>query len=127
MLYTHLIEIFRKCWDKDTDTENDSDTPETLEIEEETIEEEHLDWSGDSCMFLLTSITTKAGTSASCRGGSKTRATRMDLSFELFSYFDKRTLPRPPAYMRQDTRSAFGLRIIYLIAIQDFEHGTHQK
>ena len=127
MLYTHLTEIFRKCWDKDTDTENDSDTPETLEIEEETIEEEHLDWSGDSCMFLLTSITTKAGTSASCRGGSKTHATRMDLSFELFSYFDKRTLPRPPAYMRQDTRSAFGLRIIYFIAIQDFEHGTHQK
>ena len=37
--------------DKDKDTENDSDTPETLEIEE-TTEEELLDSSVDSSMFV---------------------------------------------------------------------------
>ena len=39
--------------DKDKDTENDSDTPETLEIEE-TTEEELLDSSVDSSMFVST-------------------------------------------------------------------------
>ena len=54
MLYTHPILILRNVGYKDTDTENDSNTPETLEIEEETTEEELLDFSGDSSMSVST-------------------------------------------------------------------------
>ena len=80
------------------------------------------------CLFSLTSITIKAtvtGTSASCRGGFKKLATRMDLYLELACYLDKRTIQRTPSQIRQNTRSTFSLSVIYLILIPGYEHNTH--